>query len=132
MIQDISYKVISNVRIVSADTLLGGQYFITVLMRGVFSTTIVEVIPNGHNRNVEEIRTSLQDNVKAITNTIYQSYHHEYFQFLYNLFRSMLSGWYWNRCIFENTKLELNPANKVFLLPGMTIIEKQNISIIRP
>ena len=86
MENNLHYKPINNVRIVTAAALFDGHDAAINIMRRIIQATGCEVIHLGHDRSVEEVvDCAIQEDAQAIAITSYQGGHNEYFKYMRDL-----------------------------------------------
>src|SRR4051812_22786520 len=87
------YKPKNKVRIVTAASLFDGHDAAINIMRRIIQATGCEVIHLGHDRSVEEVvNTANQEDAQAIALTSYQGGHSEYFKYMYDLLQEKGAG----------------------------------------
>ena len=88
MEQQLPYKPVNKIRIVTAASLFDGHDAAINIMRRIIQATGCEVIHLGHDRSVEEVvDCAIQEDAQAIAMTSYQGGHMEYFKYMYDLLK---------------------------------------------
>lgn len=88
MEQQLPYKPLNKIRIVTAASLFDGHDAAINIMRRIIQATGCEVIHLGHDRSVEEVvDCAIQEDAQAIAMTSYQGGHMEYFKYMYDLLK---------------------------------------------
>jgi methylmalonyl-CoA mutase len=82
------YQPKHHIRVVTATSLFDGHDAAINIMRRILQDSGAEVIHLGHNRSVQEVvNAALQEDAQAISVSVYQGGHVEYFQFMMELIK---------------------------------------------